>query len=351
MLLLQLVSERQLDEVLDDVILLNPDTPRVKTDRGVVSPALLLGLDSKLARSLPAAKSKSSAAVACALCDGKDSKSSDSSSAGSCTHEHSAADHKDDEAATGLDALHHAREVDVLELTCPASRLFDRAELTRFLDALPVSSFYRVKGMLNVRASGTAANASAGASDKSPVAQSSPSTAAQTSSDAKAVQSAVAASNSAASTLPAQPSTAAVDLATHTVAQLKEALRARGLPVTGRKPELVERLQAAMAISAAKEAAAGAAASAAASAAAVTATAATATSAAPHEVLLLNWAFGRFDLTPLSAATYRGDTRLTLMGAGICSDENVERVLKGLNVEISSTHAQLTKSPADARSS
>lgn len=42
------VDERQLEQVLDDVYDLNSETPKVKTDHGVVSPDLVFGLDSQL---------------------------------------------------------------------------------------------------------------------------------------------------------------------------------------------------------------------------------------------------------------------------------------------------------------
>lgn len=100
------LSERQLDDVLDDVYELNLTTPKVKTERGRVSPDLVFGLDTRLFE----------------------------------TAEQVA------EEERGKEPEHHRLEVEVMEVHSP--RLMDRAALESLLKELPPEYFYRIKGMV-----------------------------------------------------------------------------------------------------------------------------------------------------------------------------------------------------------
>eukprot|EP00455_Lapot_gusevi_P057521 TRINITY_DN9822_c0_g1_i2.p1 TRINITY_DN9822_c0_g1~~TRINITY_DN9822_c0_g1_i2.p1 ORF type:complete len:344 (-),score=74.21 TRINITY_DN9822_c0_g1_i2:71-1048(-) len=112
----ELVDERQLDSVMDEVYELNPDTPKVKTNRGIVAPDLLLGLHTTLFQD--------------------DSKDSD--------HDHHEHHHTD----------HHVLEVQVVRLTLPAQYQCQRSALDTFLGSLSKESFYRVKGMIRLEDEG-----------------------------------------------------------------------------------------------------------------------------------------------------------------------------------------------------
>lgn len=98
------VSERDLDDVLDDVYELNLDTPKVKTDHGVVNPDLVFGLDTKLFS-------------------------------------------KNDGDASVRDKDHHQNEIDILELV--TDKKFDQKDFEKFLEGLSKNQFYRIKGMIN----------------------------------------------------------------------------------------------------------------------------------------------------------------------------------------------------------
>ena len=50
------MSEQKLDETLDDVYELNPQTPKIKTNNGYIDPNILFGIDTKLFSSQEAAK-------------------------------------------------------------------------------------------------------------------------------------------------------------------------------------------------------------------------------------------------------------------------------------------------------
>lgn len=96
------VDEYQMEQVLDDVYELNPTTLKVKTDKGVVSPDLIFGIDSKLGDVLA---------------------------------------QKEEEL---LDRnLHHHNEVDVLEVH--TTKQFERKDLAQRIESLS-KNFYRVKG-------------------------------------------------------------------------------------------------------------------------------------------------------------------------------------------------------------
>lgn len=100
----EFVSERELEDVLDDVYDLNLDTPKVKTDRGVVDPDLIFGIDTKLFSSI-------------------------------------------DESANIKDEKHHANEVDLIEIK--TDKKFEQDVFNTFLEGLSKSYFFRIKGMIN----------------------------------------------------------------------------------------------------------------------------------------------------------------------------------------------------------
>lgn len=100
------VDERTLDQTLDDVYELNPNTPKVKTDHGMISPDLIFGLDTKLFTT--------QAEV--------------------------------DVANVSRNVHHHEQEVEIAELV--SDRTFTREQVDAALRALPRTEFYRIKGMI-----------------------------------------------------------------------------------------------------------------------------------------------------------------------------------------------------------
>lgn len=100
------VDERTLDQTLDDVYDLNPNTPKVKTDHGIVSPELIFGLDTKLFTT---------------------------------QLEVDAANH-------GMDEHHHDREVEIAEVI--SDTVFDKSMVDALMRKLPKTDFYRIKGMI-----------------------------------------------------------------------------------------------------------------------------------------------------------------------------------------------------------
>eukprot|EP01137_Pigoraptor_chileana_P007961 Opistho-2@54228 len=106
------VGERALDDVIDRINDLNTDTPRIKSNNGVVDPALIMGIDTKLfsLTSLSGAR------------DG----------GANVTHND-----------------HHSREVDVL---CVESRVpITKEAMQQLLSTLPIDELYRAKGtFLNI---------------------------------------------------------------------------------------------------------------------------------------------------------------------------------------------------------
>jgi len=104
----ELVSERQLEDVLDDVYELNLTTPKVRTDAGRVSPELVFGIDSKLFEK----------AEEIAL------------------------------AERGRDPRHHALEVELVQVV--AERAFERPVVEALLKELPSEYFYRIKGLVRL---------------------------------------------------------------------------------------------------------------------------------------------------------------------------------------------------------
>ncbi len=100
------LTERQLDDVLDDVYDLNLDTPKIKTDRGRIDPGLVFGLDTKLFESQEQA----------------------------------------DEADRGKDVRHHDLEVELIQVR--TDKTLDRQAFETFLKSLPPDQFFRIKGAL-----------------------------------------------------------------------------------------------------------------------------------------------------------------------------------------------------------
>lgn len=96
------IPETELETTLDDVYELNPNTPKIKTDHGRVSPDLIFGLDTKLF----------------------------TTTENTPTH----------------NPLHHALEVDLLELV--TDRSFTQTELTAILESIDTDYFYRIKGII-----------------------------------------------------------------------------------------------------------------------------------------------------------------------------------------------------------
>ncbi len=102
------VDERELDNTLDDVYELNPQTPKIKTDKGIIDPNVIFGIDTTLF-------SKQSEVVIA----NKD---------------------KDDD--------HHEKEVDIVEIKTKKS--FTKVRIEEFLTKLDVDNFYRVKGFVEL---------------------------------------------------------------------------------------------------------------------------------------------------------------------------------------------------------
>ncbi len=100
------VDERTLDQTLDDVYELNPNTPKVKTNHGIVNPDLIFGLDTKLFTT----------------------------------------QQEVDAANQGKDAHHHDHEVQIAEVV--TDQTLDKAKVDALLRKLPKTDFYRIKGMI-----------------------------------------------------------------------------------------------------------------------------------------------------------------------------------------------------------
>jgi len=100
------LDEATLEQNLDDLYEINLDTPKVKTDRGTISPELVFGLDSKLFM----------------------------------TRE------EVDQEEEHADYDHHVHEVELLEVRPTGN--YDPQELIGELEGLSKSAFYRIKGVL-----------------------------------------------------------------------------------------------------------------------------------------------------------------------------------------------------------
>ena len=99
----ELVSEHDLDKVLDNVYELNSETPKVKTINGYVNPELVFGI------------------------------------------ERHAIDFKDMDLK--IDKDHHHKDVQIIEIE--TTKEFKKEEIEKFLNALPKWDFYRIKGVSN----------------------------------------------------------------------------------------------------------------------------------------------------------------------------------------------------------
>ena len=123
----EVVSEQQIDRVLDDVFEVNPDTPKIRTKKGFVDAELLIGMDSTLFQ-------RSQEAVC----------TSDSCST---RHPHAHADHTHGKA----DEQHHAKEVDLLHWSSPRSEPgLDFNSIVNLLEGVNREKYYRIKGVLYI---------------------------------------------------------------------------------------------------------------------------------------------------------------------------------------------------------
>ncbi len=95
------LSEIELDKVIDDVYELNPQTPKIKTDKGFVDADLIFGSNLKL----PSIKSSSN-----------------------------------------IDKTHHHNEVDIMELITYESLNYE--EFDSFIKSLSKWDFFRIKGLI-----------------------------------------------------------------------------------------------------------------------------------------------------------------------------------------------------------
>jgi len=102
------VSEVELDRTLDDVYDLNPQTPKIKTDQGVIDPNLIFGIDTTLF-----------------------SKQSEVMITNQNKNDH-----------------HHEQEVDIIEIK--TNKIFTRTQIEEFLNKLDIDSFYRIKGFIEL---------------------------------------------------------------------------------------------------------------------------------------------------------------------------------------------------------
>ena len=102
------VDERELDNTLDDVYDLNPHTPKIKTNKGVIDPNVIFGIDTTLF-------TKQSEVVI---------------------------------ANRNKDDHHHEKEVDIVEIK--TNKTFTKAGIEEFLTKLDIDNFYRVKGFVEL---------------------------------------------------------------------------------------------------------------------------------------------------------------------------------------------------------
>jgi len=99
------ISERELDQTLDDVYEINPDTPKIKTSGGNILPDVIFGLHSKFI---------------------------------------------DEQGDISIDVQseHHKQEVDLIEFSQKVQ--VERDRLDTFLASLPKSDFFRIKGVFHM---------------------------------------------------------------------------------------------------------------------------------------------------------------------------------------------------------
>jgi len=114
------LDEYTLDKNLDDLYEINLDTPKIKTDKGSISPEIIFGLDSTLFMDKDAVAKEEEGA-----------------------HTH-----------------HQMMEVDLLE--CKPSAVFDSEKLKKELANLPKKNFYRIKGVVQTTSGSHVINAAFG---------------------------------------------------------------------------------------------------------------------------------------------------------------------------------------------
>jgi G3E family GTPase len=98
------VSENDLDSILDDVYELNPETPKIETDRGWVNKQLIFGLDTKLL------------------------------------------DNHQDMKLEQVNSNHHELEVEIVEIR--TKKIFQTEDFKQIVKKLNPEYFYRVKGLV-----------------------------------------------------------------------------------------------------------------------------------------------------------------------------------------------------------
>ncbi|KAF7726443.1 hypothetical protein EC973_008777 [Apophysomyces ossiformis] len=108
----ELVTEQELDQVLDHVNELNTDTPKVKCDRRGVSPDLVFGLDTQLFK---------------------------------VTNDKMRAMNE-----LVFDPKHQENEVDLVQAIQHIPGHLDRSELESFLKEMPKDDIYRIKGFIRL---------------------------------------------------------------------------------------------------------------------------------------------------------------------------------------------------------
>ena len=96
------LTEQELDKVLDDVYELNPQTPKIKTDKGFIDADLIFGSNLKLVSI---------------------------------------------KSSHNTDKTHHHNEVDIMELVTKPPINYD--EFVEFIKSLPKWDFYRIKGLIH----------------------------------------------------------------------------------------------------------------------------------------------------------------------------------------------------------
>ncbi len=100
------LDEKTLDDTLDDVYELNPQTPKIKTNKGYVDPNIIFGIDTKLFN----------------------------------TQEEVVISNKN------KNEHHHMQEVDIVEVK--TVKEFKQETIEKFLKQLDIDNFYRVKGFV-----------------------------------------------------------------------------------------------------------------------------------------------------------------------------------------------------------
>lgn len=106
----ELVSESELESVLDEVYELNPTTPKIKTNKGKISPDLIFGIDTTLFSKTDSVEIDKSKVI------------------------------------SSNPIENHHNEVEIIEII--TKKEFKRSDFEKFLVSLKPSDFYRIKGMV-----------------------------------------------------------------------------------------------------------------------------------------------------------------------------------------------------------